>query len=193
MKTPQRKFVVEFKSGRRRLTTQPPSIWGNTDLKALVRQAETEAPHLFEPKQELDAIGETGEIARDQGPANQLDKSDDASNQTLLVGSLIQPAPIDPFQSDHDHVGPVSRSSEQSTKWPARNRPTPIGEGRSGKPTGRTSGERRKGSFAAFVEAPADELATLDAENRRLKILLVKHLRQENLQLRKMLDRFGVV
>src|SRR5690606_25494119 len=47
MKTPQRAFV-EIKSGRRRSTVRPTSIWGNTDLKSLLREAETDAPHLFE-------------------------------------------------------------------------------------------------------------------------------------------------
>ena len=52
--------------------------------------------------------------------------------------------------------------------------------------------ERRKESSAARVEAPVDELAALDAENRRLKARLIRHLHQENLQLRKMLERFGL-
>ncbi|XOK15145.1 hypothetical protein ACI6PO_27040 (plasmid) [Agrobacterium tumefaciens] len=33
MRKPQRNFVVEFKSGRRRQTSKPVSIWGNLDLK----------------------------------------------------------------------------------------------------------------------------------------------------------------
>lgn len=49
MKPQQRKFIVEVKSPRRRLTTSQSSIWGDTDLKAIARAAETEAPHLFEP------------------------------------------------------------------------------------------------------------------------------------------------
>jgi len=36
-------------------------------------------------------------------------------------------------------------------------------------------------------------LVALDEENRRLKGLLANHLRQENMQLRKMLARFGGV
>ncbi|EHS54080.1 hypothetical protein PDO_3797 [Rhizobium sp. PDO1-076] len=50
MKTPQQNFVVEFKSGRRHNDARSGSIWGNTDLKALVRAAEADAPHLFDAK-----------------------------------------------------------------------------------------------------------------------------------------------
>ncbi|OWW04780.1 hypothetical protein ATY81_02035 [Rhizobium sp. R72] len=35
MRKPQRNFVVELKSGRRRPTSKPISIWGNLDLKAV--------------------------------------------------------------------------------------------------------------------------------------------------------------
>lgn len=50
MKTPQQNFVVEYKSGRRHTDARSGSIWGNTDLKALVRAAEADAPHLFDSK-----------------------------------------------------------------------------------------------------------------------------------------------
>ncbi|MBX5242024.1 hypothetical protein [Rhizobium sp. NLR22b] len=192
MKTPQRNFVVEFKSGRRRLTTQANSIWGNTDIKAFIRQAETEAPHLFESKQELDAIGEPGATAQEQEPANQLDQSNDAGNKTQFASSLVEPAPIDPSQNHHDLVRPLTQSKRQAAKRPARKATTRTGESRSGNRADRQSAESRKGSFAALVEAPVDELAGLDAENRRLKALLIKQLREENLQLRMMLERFCV-
>lgn len=47
MKPQQRKFIVEVKSARRRSTGRPAPIWGDTDLKAFVREAEAEVPHLF--------------------------------------------------------------------------------------------------------------------------------------------------
>ena len=39
MKPQQRNFIVEVKSGRRRSAVRPASIWGDTDLKALVGSA----------------------------------------------------------------------------------------------------------------------------------------------------------
>ncbi len=47
MKTRQRQFVVEIKGGRRLPKAQAASIWGSTDLKALTREVEDRAPHLF--------------------------------------------------------------------------------------------------------------------------------------------------
>lgn len=49
MRPQQRKFEVEVKPSRRRTTTRPSSIWGDTDLRALAREAEADAPHLFDP------------------------------------------------------------------------------------------------------------------------------------------------
>lgn len=53
MKTPQRRFVVEFKSGRRQPKAQTKSIWGDTDLKALARDVEETASHLFNSDEAL--------------------------------------------------------------------------------------------------------------------------------------------
>lgn len=61
--------IVEAKSARRRSALRPASIWGDTDLKALVREAETEAPHLFgvvdragdfAPRQSAEACNQDG-------------------------------------------------------------------------------------------------------------------------------------
>ena len=42
------------------------------------------------------------------------------------------------------------------------------------------------------VEIHSDDLVSLSAENLRLKRLLAKYLGQQNAQLRKMLERFGI-
>ncbi|MBX4967838.1 hypothetical protein [Rhizobium binae] len=189
MKTPQRKFVVEFKSGRRRLTTQPDSIWGNTDLRAFVRQAETEAPHLFESEQGPDALDQPGEMPRDQQPGNQLDASDDA-NQNQPAASLTEPVQIVPSQNDHGQFASISQSKKRPIERPARTA-RHIDEKRSRTQIDGAVDEGGEASSAGTLEAPIDELAALDAENRHLKALLIKHLHQENLQLRKMLERFG--
>ncbi|WP_064710239.1 hypothetical protein [Rhizobium bangladeshense] len=190
MKTPQRKFVVEFKSGRRRSATQPDSIWGNTDLRAFVRQAETEAPHLFESKLEPNALVQPGEISQDQQLGNHLDDSDDV-NQTQAAASLTEPVQIVPLQNNHAHIGSVPQSKRHSAKKPARKAATRNIERRSGNYVDRASKARGKKSSAGYVGAAVDELTALIVENRRLKALLIKQLHQENLQLRKMLERFG--
>ncbi|MBB3918692.1 hypothetical protein [Rhizobium fabae] len=192
MKTPQRKFVVEYKLGRRRSTTQPDSIWGNTDLKAFVRQAETEAPHLFESKTGLDALGLPGGMPQDQQSVNQLNKSDNTSNQNQLAASLTEAVQIGSSRTDHGSVSSISRSKKHAVKRRARGAATRVDERRLENHVDVASDEHGKEPATTHVEAPIDELAALDAENRQLKALLIRHLHQENLQLRKMLERFGV-
>ncbi|MBX5041250.1 hypothetical protein HJB51_10740 [Rhizobium lentis] len=190
MKTPQRNFVVEFKSGRRRTATPTNSIWGNTDLKAFVRQAETEAPHLFEPKLGPDALGHSGEMPQEQQPGNQLDASDDA-NQNQPAASVTEPVHVVPSQNDYGQFASISQSKKRSINRPARIA-TRVDEKPSRNQIDGAVDEGGRASSAGPLEAPIDELAALDAENRHLKALLIKHLHQENLQLRKMLERFGL-
>lgn len=49
----------------------------------------------------------------------------------------------------------------------------------------------RSKKVATAVPVAVDELAALEEENRRLKGLLARRVRQENALLRKMLERFG--
>ncbi|EJC75369.1 hypothetical protein Rleg10DRAFT_3977 [Rhizobium leguminosarum bv. trifolii WSM2012] len=191
MKTPQRKFVVEFKSGRRRSTTQPDSIWGNTDLKAFARQAETDAPHLFESKMGLAASNQPGEMPQEQRSGNHLDERDNASNQKQLAPSLTDAVQIPSLKTDQGSVGAISRSTKHAVTRRARGAAPRMDESRLEHSLHGESDERGQAS-AAKVEAPIDELAVLDTENRRLKVLLIRQLHQENLQLRKMLERFDV-
>ncbi|MBB4193039.1 hypothetical protein GGE45_001624 [Rhizobium aethiopicum] len=191
MKTPQRKFVVEFKSGRRRSTAHPGSIWGSTDIKAFVRQAETEAPHLFKSEMELEASNQPVELPQGQKLGNEPDQSDAVIDQNQIAAPLIEPVQIDPSRNEHGHVGSISQSKKISTARPA-SPATRIDQRRLENHVNGASNARGEEPSAAYVEAPVDELAALDAENRRLKALLIKQLRQENLQLRQMLERFVV-
>lgn len=68
MKTPQRRFVVEFKSGRRQPKAQTKSIWGNTDLKALAREVEETTPHLFNPSEAAGTLN-----SAETAPADPID------------------------------------------------------------------------------------------------------------------------
>ncbi|WFU05250.1 hypothetical protein QA648_31510 (plasmid) [Rhizobium sp. CB3171] len=115
MKTPQRNFVVEVKSKRRRSTTRPNSIWGNTDLKALARQAETEAPHLFEVKMGLETSGQNGEMRVDQRPQAQRDRGE-TGNPIQVAASLNEAAQIDASQHDNDPRNSISRSKKRPPK-----------------------------------------------------------------------------
>lgn len=178
MKPQQRKFIVEVKSARRRTTTIPSSIWGDTDLKALVRQAETEAPHLFEPAQH------PGEPT----PGQSAEVYPNESAGTDAVELTSDPAP--PTEENirtEDVSGPASLSPMEANRTktiPPEDKPKRQGPTRRVRPLGSRT-------ITAAPEAIYDELAMLEVENRRLKWLLAQRLEQENVQLRKMLERFG--
>lgn len=159
MKSQQRTFVVEFKSPRRRSKTPPASIWGNTDLDALVRDAEADAPHLFEPISTTP--GQDSELQLHTRPEAHIDNTAE-TNDGQISALSVEAEQIPPQQANDLTFSGVPQS---------------------------VPGVR---STAAQVEAHVDELVALEQENRRLKGLLVKHLLQQNVQLREMLARFGV-
>ena len=192
MKTQQRKFVVELKSGRRRSAMQPASIWGDTDLKAHAREAEADAPHLFEANMVSTAPSQDGELRpepRSETPLN--DNSETGDDTQVSASSEEAEQTYSPSQGADLMLGSVPQLKEET----------------SGQRSPRVVKRRRKADVihhadaakdaapvrptTAQVEAPADELVVLDEENRRLKGLLANHLRRENMQLRKMLARFG--
>ncbi|MBD9627038.1 hypothetical protein IB279_29230 [Ensifer sp. ENS06] len=174
MKPQQRKFVVEFKSGRRRSTINPSSIWGDTDLKALVREAETEAPHLFEP------ADRTSEDWSEQSA--ELSSTDGTSIATSIAepGALAEELRANQNAADSAFISPSQEDSPKTTSPGAPQRPR------------RARSVRRSVSetITAATEVPSDDLAALEEENRRLKDLLARRLHHENNRLRRMLERF---
>jgi hypothetical protein len=192
MKTQQRKFIVERKGGRRRLTIQPASIWGDTDLKAIVRKAEADAPHLFAHDTVSGTPDQVSEPQQEPTPETHLNDETDTGDQPILAVPIEADQRTPSQQGDH----PTSNAAAQlklDTAGPrsprmARRRRAAAGsrhaEGANIAPT--------SGSTAVEVEAPADELVALEAENRRLKGLLAQHFREQNTRLRKMLARFSV-
>ncbi|KSV66652.1 hypothetical protein N182_35130 [Sinorhizobium sp. GL2] len=176
MKPQQRKFIVEVKSPRRRSTTRQSSIWGDTDLKAIARAAETDAPHLFEPAQpvKLPSPEITAEVLPNEGAV--IEASARIADLAALtegprgIEDAAGPVPILPLEVDRPKAVP-------SQKKPKRQ-----GLARRG---------RRNGSRAVIATPEASgDLAALDEENRRLKGLLVQRLCEENAMLKKMLERF---
>ena len=88
MKTPQRNFVVEIKSGRRRLTRPRNSIWGNTDIKSLVLEAE--AAHLSgRPGQTIDPSLEKARVDVPH-PMPEAGNADDADYDQQIAAQVFQ-------------------------------------------------------------------------------------------------------
>lgn len=175
MKPQQRKFIVEVKSARRRSAIRPTSIWGDTDLKALVREAETEAPHLFESlgrAGDLSFLG-SGEPTQDQNEIG----GELPIDSPIVVAEEVLPDRTEEASRSLAEAALVSLDAPQIAK---RKRRSPV--------------VRR--AVNKTIDIPSqdisvDDLAALEEENCRLKRLLVQRLRQENARLRTMLERFG--
>lgn len=193
MKTQQRKFVVEIKSARRRSTTRPDSIWNDTDLKALVREVEADAPHLFEPHIFSKTVGQDSELQPNSNPETSLNDNVEVADDRPISMPSIEAERIYFSQQGNDLAfNSVPQLNEDASKWRSPKVARRRREARLNH-TDFTSDGLGARSTAAPVEAPSDELVALDEENRRLKGLLAKHLLQQNGQLRKMLARFGVI
>jgi hypothetical protein len=192
MKTPQRNFVVEFKS-RRQLKPRANSIWGDTDFKALAQEiegqsadlgysretpAETSSISVPSPDQAVvHPVTEMGLVHTDQ--ANTSDTTPQIQSVPGL--SVETPAVMQSATETQDDIR-VPRPRAILT------RAKPVRTVRSPKKSNDQPAARPETPPTSLVE-----IAALDIENTRLKQLLVEHLRDQNLQLKQMLGRFDVV
>jgi hypothetical protein len=190
MKTQQRKFVVEIKSAGRRSVARQESIWGSTDLKAFVRQAESDAPQLFEPAQEPDTISQDVANLPDGELAARTNEGLGNGDAQQVAAPMPEVVPDQSPQSER--VNAISSLERVAPESPSTNLPTPKRKKPIKRQADRATEAGDLTTVAVLVGEPIDELVTLDAENRRLKALLAEHIRQQNLRLREMLDRFDV-
>ena len=200
MKTPQ-KFVVEFKSGRRRADTRSGSIWGNTDIKALLLAAEEDAPHLFDTQAaqtvsvaRTDVQAEAGhQLEQAEVPTTRPERPAGSAGESAVEHVVINEAEVstaDPVQDDGGKVDLGVRNEQQkSAKQSSRKRPVAHKSDRKGK------AEAAKVHASSELPSPeldvlVEDLDALAVENLRLKKMLAAELRQQNLQLLKLLRRF---
>lgn len=162
----QRSFVVEFKSSRRQPKAQGTSIWGDADLKALAREVEDQAPHIFGPAATTEDQKSTTVIA--SAPAAVEDPVVEAKAEVAV----------------DEHVPAPSFSTRELT-IPSRKRDavrkTPRRRSKSSPP-----GDNKASLTPISIEA----LAALEEENTRLKALWRDQLQAENERLTEMLARF---
>jgi hypothetical protein len=196
MKTPQRSFVVEFKSGRRQPKTKTNSIWGDTDLKALAREVEEKASHLFSSN-DAPSTPDSAGLADSLNAASASEDGGDVDMARAVTPSS-NGAETEILKHAADPPAAVEAVAQVQESQPASQRRTTS----SGTPRKRALaqtiahnsevGNEDRKPQAGTVDNPisVDELATLDADNKRLKRLLAEHLRAQNLWLNKMLERF---
>jgi hypothetical protein len=203
MRTPQRNFVVELKSGRRQPKGEASSIWGDTDLKAFARDVEDGASHPFNssgtpglPSAGGDMLVDpivTGSLSEDAGDLDVLRAAKLADDGIEVDASERHPAdhPAVEVVVQTPEAQPASRpqvtstgAAQKRTKRPATHEIVPVSVS--------ADGDQCAQSETAGDLLPFDEVAVLHAENKRLKRLLAEQLHAENLQLKKMLERFDL-
>lgn len=199
MKTPRRSFVVEIKSKRRAAKTLTKSIWGDADLKALAQEVDDKAPHLSNFNSTASRPEASGAV-----PPNLLNvnSAGEKPDEPGLVQTTPSPAggaetdapqqqQITPTAVDTPEQVPSIQLEAQSQTAPAtariRAKRAPVR--RTAKAELRKDKDARSETIGIVISQ--DEMAVLDAENKRLKELLAERLRAENLQLKKMLERFA--
>ncbi|MGK9286792.1 hypothetical protein [Sinorhizobium meliloti] len=175
MKRPKQNFLVEYKSSRRQAKPRANSIWGDADLKALARELEQQSHSVFIVDRPLDMATGGGDIE----PENTAVANDrDSGNCTSLPVPPIAVLAFEAQQNPELDVVPIaSRSAAVVHKPQSVEKPSAA----------KASQQSARPSESGAAEA--DELVALEAENRRLKLLLAEKLRKENTQLKRMLER----
>jgi len=188
MKTPQRNFVVEIKSGRRRLTRPSNSIWGNTDIKSLVLEAE--AAHLSgRPGQTIDLSLERARVDVPH-PMPEVGNASDADCDQHIAARVFQQPVSEPQSGGSSISDDAPKKYARSISVPEKKRPKRISEVAA-------QAQMKPPTAASKVDDGNDdrdvtfnELAALIAENLRLKRLLAVKLSAENQHLIGMLEQF---
>lgn len=207
MKTPQRKFVVEFKSPRRQ-KARTNSIWGDTDFKALAREVEEQSSDLTYSRKTEIALGTNTAVLPplDMGSLAETTGNVDAFQIAQLSGDDLKTDALPSMIAEHINLEPEVAAAEALKMQAPLDTPEPLG-----RPEPQTiakiapikrSRRRQRSTLsgtlahtaraAVSAEQGLDEIAALDAENKRLKRLLVEHLREQNMRLEQMLERFDL-
>lgn len=187
MKKPQRNFVIEYKSGRRKADVKTASsIWGSLDLKSVARDVETVLPPQLPGDAHLVA-SEPARLPDDPAPATQV------HDHHAPISKGID---LDRASRDMDlATGDVSAAQDENDAQEIYN--NAAQEPRARKPRKVSRGRRALASRPmpkAGNDAPIepdvelDELDELEEENRVLKTMLVAKLRMENSWLRERLQ-----
>lgn len=175
MKKPQRSFVVEYKSGRRKVDSKAPSsIWGSLDLKSVARDVETALPVQSEPSKPRETSG-PARIPEQSAPTS-------ASIDMVDIGGFevsIDDVSAAPDRADEQDIGAaVPAIRRRKSGRAVRERRSPAGR--------RLPQDRRQ---TPIEQNEPDDLEQLEVENRLLRTMLAARLRKENSWLRERLQR----
>ncbi|QND44624.1 hypothetical protein HB780_02220 (plasmid) [Rhizobium lusitanum] len=202
MRTPQRSFVVEFKSGRRQPKAGTNSIWGDTDLKAVAREVEDDTSHLFKSNEAPGTHAAGGDVLPDVinvGSASEHAGDLDVARAEIPSVNGAQVDVLEPHEGDRLDVEAVAQVQESQPSLRPRATSEDVAPKRAkrGPVTAHVSvgahADQNTQSKTAMAPISFGEVAALDTENKRLKRLLAKQLHAQNQQLKKMLERFDII
>ncbi|KQU89518.1 hypothetical protein ASD00_27110 [Ensifer sp. Root31] len=173
--------------------TQVTSIWGNVNIQALAREVEDQSSHLFGAirpvVQEVIAPTASCELVSALEPVAEEIALEVPSDPT--GNSADSTAPISPSLEDVAEPAPtaielpIENTGKIAKKTPRRRILRAV------MPDSKAADEPQKPlASAETTPVTVDQLAALDAENKRLRQLLANQLRAENAELERMLKRF---
>ncbi|MQB07173.1 transcriptional regulator [Agrobacterium tumefaciens] len=218
MKKVQRSFAVEYRSGRRKLNSNPTSIWGDMDLKSVARDLQDEAMPFLTGTSEVSSArmsfaGEqqaapllTPPLAQETN-ASALQETRMADENDTMTDAET-PAATGPDVPKKERKPRARKAAPETTSAAVSAQPAAASDAAAVKPKrGRKakSNEGEKSAKRAPVKrapkavqaatapsaATVDEFADLlelEEENQRLRKLLADKLRAENADLRKRLN-----
>ncbi|MDK1494397.1 hypothetical protein QN219_31095 [Sinorhizobium sp. 7-81] len=192
MRTPERRFVVEFKSGRRQPKARANSIWGDTDFKTLAREVEEKVPHLFTSNEAPGVPGSAETAPAD--PTKAGSASEHTDDVDIARGATPLPDGVEAeMPKQHEVEGPaaIEIAAQVEDSQPI-SQPRTTSTGTPRKRTKRAPARANAQTGAVKDSISLDELDALDADNKRLKRLLAEQLFVQNARLKKMLARFDI-
>jgi hypothetical protein len=188
MKTPQRNFVVEIKSGRRRLTRPLNSIWGNTDIKSLVLEAE--GAHLSaRPGQTLVVEDENARVDYPQ-PMPKAETARRPDDDQQIAAQVFREPVSEPQSGGSSISDDAAKKHARSISVPGKKRRKRIPKIAMQAPMEPWTAGSKLQNGNGDSDVRFLELAALMDENVRLKRLLSVKLSEENQHLIAMLGRF---
>jgi hypothetical protein len=188
MRTQQRKFVVEIKSGRRQVKSIGKSIWGDTDFKALARQVEGDEPGLFRSNEVLedasDALGDLQVSGVKETVQVIGDKYGLQEREAQAVAPIIGIEDVRPVVNSEASVAEqtADRKGGEVEIAAGADRPIDVDSFDNGSCTIARPDQS--------VVVSLKDIADLERENVRLKNLWATRLRNENSRLQTMIARF---
>ncbi|WP_105373400.1 transcriptional regulator [Neorhizobium huautlense] len=218
MKKVQRNFAVEYRSGRRKLNSNPNSIWGDMDLKSVAQDLQDEAMPFLPETSEVSSTGMSfnGEqqAAALLTPPIEQETNASALQETLMADEnntmtdADTPATATPDVPKKERKPRARKAAPETASATVSPQPAAASNAAAVKPK---RGRKAKSEEAAAsakrapvkrapkavqaATAPSvaavDEFADLlqlEEENQRLRKQLAEKLRAENADLRKRLN-----